>query len=186
MVQLYDRSHATMSTTLEQSDSNDERLRRLLGVLGKCITKLKEHGSPNPDITPVLVHMDCQPQNLICYRSSSGTIAISTVLDWEEAAYADPRFELLLLGRKVCANREQAEVVWQAYELDVQPLGPIEPWLRLETVHSITTLILQWMDLLAGGRKPWETKPDLWGKIEREVDRLILLGWDFCRDTVTA
>jgi hypothetical protein len=36
----------------------------------------------------------------------------SAVLDWEEAADGDPRFEPLLLGRKLCANEEQARTVW--------------------------------------------------------------------------
>lgn len=38
------------------------------------------------------------------------------------------------------------------------------------------------MDLLGGGRSPWETKPDLWGKIEREFSRLVHDGWSFCQD----
>jgi aminoglycoside phosphotransferase (APT) family kinase protein len=86
--------------------------------------------------------MDCQPQNMIFYRSESET-HVSSVLDWEEAAYADPRFELILLGRKVCANREQADIIWKTYEDECQTLGDIEPWLRLETLHSIITLVLQ-------------------------------------------
>ena len=112
---------------------------------------------------------------------------ISSVLDWEEAAYADPRFELLMLCRKVCANREQAEVVWNTYEQEYNSgdnnktlkLGPLQPWLELETVHSISTLLMQSMDLLGGGRSPWESKPDLWGKIEREIQRLEQqYGWE--------
>ena len=59
-------------------------------------------------------------------------------------------------------------------------VGPIEPWLRLETVHSLCTLLLQAMDFLGGGRSPWETKPDLWGKIDRERQRLVKMGWLFC------
>jgi hypothetical protein len=103
-------------------------------------------------------------------------------LDWEEAAFADPRFELLLLCRKVCANRSQADEVWKVYreELPQPNLGSVEPWLKLETVHSLTTLLLQSMDLLGGGRNPWETKPDLWGKIQREFYRLASSGWAFC------
>jgi hypothetical protein len=41
-------------------------------------------------------------------------------------------------------------------------------------------LLLQSMDLLGGGRSPWETKPDLWGKIQREFCRLASGGWEFC------
>jgi hypothetical protein len=87
---------------------------------------------------------------------------VFSVLDWEDAAWADPRFDLLMLCRKVCANMEQAEVVWSEYDslkssnghaevitdIHVSCLGSIVPWLQLETVHSITTLLLQSMDLL--------------------------------------
>eukprot|EP00970_Alexandrium_tamarense_P013491 scaffold3435_cov249-Alexandrium_tamarense.AAC.3 len=59
-------------------------------------------------------------------------------------------------------------------------IGPLEPWLKLETVHSLCTLMLQGTDLLGGGRNPWETKPDLWGKIDRERQRLVNMGWSFC------
>jgi hypothetical protein len=61
-------------------------------------------------------------------------------------------------------------------------LGDIEPWLKLETVHSLTTLVMQSMNLLGGGRNGWENKPDLDQKIQREFARLFLLGWDFCMD----
>lgn len=163
-------------------------------------------------LPPVLCHMDLQPQNIIFgsriviaattrgdgdeddiqsigsrNRGNSNerpenSPLVSSILDWEEAAYADPRFELLLLCRKVCANRSQADLIWKTYgeELPASSLGPIEPWLKLETVHSLTTLLLQSMDLLGGGRNPWETKPDLWGKIGREFQRLVQMGWSFC------
>ena len=110
---------------------------------------------------------------------------------------SDPRFEILLICRKVLANHEQAEKLWQSYSSYVKQLntlftsesnndikqwevGPLTPWLKLETVHSICTLLLQSMDLLGGGRSPWETKPDLGGKIDRERQRLVQLGWLFC------
>jgi hypothetical protein len=97
-------------------------------------------------------------------------------LDWEDAAIADPRFELLLLGRKVCANREQAEELWKLYSSSHHTttpiaIGPLGPWLQLETIHSIVTLLLQSMDLLDGGRNPWETTKDLWSKLQREFAR---------------
>jgi hypothetical protein len=163
------------------------------------------------DLAPVLVHMDLQPQNLIFRRNArtderaidddtpdSDSATIFSVLDWEDTAWADPRFELLLLCRKVCANRQQAERIWSEYDTamiiteeeevessnsncrvhhhekqNVHSLGPIDPWLQLETVHSVTTILLQSMDLLNGGRNPWETKNDLWGKLQREFVR-----WD--------
>lgn len=82
----------------------------------------------------------------------------------------------------MCANRQQADELWGYYQHQFPnlALGPIEAWLRLETVHSISTLLLQSLDLLGGGRSPWETKPDLLGKIEREFSRLVLSGWKFC------
>ena len=143
---------------------------------------------------------------------------IRTVLDWEDATWADPRFDLLLMGRKVMANYNQAELLWNWYEIQwsnyhdnnhqkqqqqqqeqqqqeeeqeeeashsepslsfssssspgTQKLGNMEPWLYLETTHSVTTLLLQSMNLLGGGRNPWETSLDLWGKVERELIRL--------------
>ena len=108
---------------------------------------------------------------------------VSSVLDWEEAAMADARFELLMLCRKVCANRDQAEQLWEAYQVGLLPpqpqLGLLGPWLALETVHSLTSLALQSMDLLGGGRTPWESEPDLWGKMQREMRRLVLECGDF-------
>jgi thiamine kinase-like enzyme len=189
-----------------------------------------------PPLDPVLLHLDLQPQNLIFYETSVAAAArkklpsVFSVLDWEDAAWGDPRFDLILLCRKVCANRDQADALWSEYanataatkattettncgdEKDTADdeaskqkqsttqrtqqnqtmptlkqqqqqqqqklLGPIEPWLRLETVHSIATMLLQSMDLVNGGRNPWETKTDLWGKLQREFTRLE--GYETC------
>jgi hypothetical protein len=182
MIVLYEGALSRMMKTLQDVAPNDEILHQLTKTLGKCVSKLREESVEA--LPAVLVHMDCQPQNLLFHHRDDNDTRISSVLDWEEAAYADPRFELLLLGRKVCANRLQADIIWQTYEKECQPPGPIEPWLRLETVHSITTLVLQSMNLLGGGRSPWETKPDLGGKIERELHRLIDLGWEFCQEAI--
>lgn len=121
----------------------------------------------------VLVHMDLQPQNILfSRRPSTGLSQVVSVLDWEDAAMADPRFELLLLGRKVCANRPQAEIIWDEYSQQTKvSLGPLLPWLQLESMHSLLTMLLQSMDKLNGGRNPWESSDDLWGKIEREMKR---------------
>jgi len=178
MVQLYQKAHTKMVQRLSDGDNNN-RLQRVMSVLQKCIEALQEHASGVVLLDPVLVHMDCQPQNLLWGKDDdTDAYVISSVLDWEEAAYADPRFELLLLGRKVCANRAQAQVIWEAYEKAEPSLGPILPWLRLETVHSLCTLLLQ--AIFGGGRSPWETQPDLWGKITREFHRLVENGWGFC------
>ena len=53
-------------------------------------------------------------------------------------------------------------------------IGPIDPWLKLETVHSLITLSMQGLNL--GGRSPWEGRPELWKKIIRELKRLVDLG----------
>jgi hypothetical protein len=201
MVQLYETAHDRMKQVLRHSSSSlsmdtmDANLNRAVELLGKAIRQLHEEAvtlgldltssssAPSPSLPPVLVHMDCQPQNLLFAQTKEKRWPlIVSVLDWEEAAFADPRFELLLICRKVCANRSQADQVWKAYreELPQPNLGSIEPWLKLETVHSLTTLLLQSMDLLSGGRSPWETKPDLWGKIQREFSRLASGGWEFC------
>ena len=163
----------------------DKKVTKLTRVLGQCIEYLQLESFSVHWLAPVLCHMDCQPQNLILYNER-GSSKILSVLDWEEAAYADPRFELIILARKVCANREQADAIWALYqhELNVE-LGEIQSWLKLETVHSLTTLVLQSMNLLGGGRSPWEAKPDLDGKIEREFFRLVGLGWDFCSEVAT-
>ena len=120
-----------------------------------------------------------------------------TVLDWEEAAYADPRFEILMLCRKVCANREQADVLWRVYSQRMElcskddrnhlpiELGRIEPWLKLEAVHSLTTLVLE---CVAGGGRGKRTVNDVrpvpflevLGKMQREFQRLFKMGWSFC------
>ena len=211
----------------ENDEKKDERMSFLLQMLDECINALEceweeyDGGIP-PPLPPVLCHMDLQPQNLAFghIESSSGLSCsnmepndsrkspgnsshstkdclVASVMDWEEACYADPRFELLLMCRKVLANHEQAEKLWQSYSRCVMQLntlfapksnkyikqwevGPLDPWLKLESVHSICTLLLQSMDLLGGGRSPWETKPDLWGKIDRERQRLVQLGWLFC------
>ncbi|KAL3821821.1 hypothetical protein ACHAXA_003323 [Cyclostephanos tholiformis] len=182
---------------------DDGRIDFVLRMLDKCLNALScewiETGGRPPPLPPVLCHMDLQPQNLAFKRECDHIIrncCVASVMDWEEACYADPRFEILLICRKVLANREQAETLWRAYSIFVHQfsrslslkstaevhwtIGDIEPWLKLETVHSLCTLSLQAMDLLGVGRSPWETKQDLWGKIERERLRLVQMGWLFC------
>lgn len=127
------------------------------------------------DLQPVLCHMDLQPQNILFakdFKNDAETVSyVISVLDWEEASYADPRFDLLMLCRRVCANRSQADIVWNRYqEYRNIELGPIVPWLKMETVHNITTLLLH--ALGRGGRNPWETKRDLDDKIQRDLKRL--------------
>ena len=137
----------------------------ILRMLDECISALscewRETGGRPPPLPPVLCHMDLQPQNLAFKRDCDHNCFVASVMDWEEACYADPRFELLLICRRVLANREQAETLWQSYSMFVQQLssslslrsksrihwtvGSIEPWLKLESVHSLCTLSLQAM-----------------------------------------
>jgi len=90
----------------------------------------------------------------------------------------------LLMCRKVLANREQADSLWHHYSERVKAtagfsVGPIEPWLRLESVHTLLTMCMQGMNLLQGGRNPWEEESDLLKKIDRELYRLRNdLGWE--------
>lgn len=182
------------------ASSNNPQLKEAVHTLGKAIQWLKQQDLylQKPTELFVLCHMDCQPQNLIFATTTTPAMPtrnkepntmihamslpqVSSVLDWEEAAMADARFELLMLCRKVCANRDQAEQLWGAYKVGLPQaqLGSLAPWLALETVHSLTSLLLQSMDLLGGGRNPWESEPDLWGKIEREMCRLGLECGDF-------
>ena len=184
MLVVYEDAHALMMTACTNAGPSNKKLLGVTDCIGKCTIHLRAEASNIKPLSSVLVHMDCQPQNMIFHRSENET-HVASVLDWEEAAYADPRFELILLGRKVCANRAQANMIWKTYEDECQTLGDIEPWLRLETMHSIITLVLQSMNLAAGGRNPWETQPDLWGKIERELHRLVGLGWEFCTEILS-
>ena len=192
MVNIYQNEQRQMKQAMV-ADSHDPKIAAALDLLEGAIDELmKQKPYLTEPLQPlVLCHMDCQPQNLLFAQaaghkeegSSKPLPRISSVLDWEEAALADPRFELLLLCRKVCANREQAEEIWKTYAQECpQPaIGPLQPWLALETVHSITSLLLQSMNLLGGGRSPWESKPDLHGKIQREIRRLVDgQGWTFC------
>ena len=184
---------------------DDERMDVLLRMMHECVTALEHEWEDQddgcchpPPLPAVICHMDLQPQNLTFWHDSEKVNVVNTihvakhcsvasVMDFEEAAYADPRFEILLMCRKVLANLEQAEELWKSYSSSVKlhtmwDVGPIEPWLRLETVHSLFTLLLQANNLLGGGRNPWETKPDLWGKIDRERLRLVKMGWSFCKN----
>lgn len=158
----------------------------LIRALSACIENLHLESLSVHQIPHVLCHMDCQPQNLVFFKEEGDSPKIMSVLDWEDAAFADPRFELLSLARKICANREQADALWKTYQDKLMvDLGDIEPWLKLETVHSLSTLLLQRMNLLGGGRNPWETIPDLDQKIHREFARLERMGWEFCKDVAT-
>ncbi|KAL3788545.1 hypothetical protein ACHAW5_009391 [Stephanodiscus triporus] len=188
------------NTGPEEERKNDGRIIFLLRMLDECINALscewEKTGGRPPPLPPVLCHMDLQPQNLAFERDHDRNCFVASVMDWEEACFADPRFELLLICRKVLANREQAETMWQSYSVFVQQcnsllslktemnihwtIGGIEPWLKLETVHSLCTLSMQAMDLIGVGRSPWETKLNLWGKIARERQRLVHMGWIFC------
>ena len=202
MIAVYRLALQRLSAAQQTATVDDERMDALLRMMYECVAALEhewdDHDGCHPPPSPaVICHMDLQPQNLTFWHDRNdsekddvnGHVAkhcsVASVMDFEEAAYADPRFEVLLICRKVLANLEQAKGLWKSYSSSVKlhttwDVGPIEPWLRLETVHSLFTLLLQANDLLGGGRNPWETKPDLWGKIDRERMRLVRMGWTFC------
>lgn len=193
MIGLYKEKYKRIIThngneVSKEKDSDNNKLQDAIIRLGQAIDKLEEETRSVETLKenappPVLCHMDYQPQNLLFASDRMCEVShIVSVLDWEEAALADPRFDLLMLCRKVCANKAQADIIWNKYQVatkGIVELGNIEPWLKLETVHSLLTLLLQ--ATAGGGRSPWESKPDLWGKIEREFQRLAHTGWIFCK-----
>ena len=211
MVRLYSDTLVKIVNQIQsnQQTRNDGYLTILAQVLQNCLESLlveaktlqtskgEKHFMP-----AVLCHMDLQPQNMIFRQYSEGLEEIDSipnithVLDWEEACYCDPRFELLLICRKVTANRYQADSIWQYYtekmngmlnfQHDVIQLGRIQPWLRLEGVHSIITLTLQELNMQGGGRTPWEKKVEIRKKVRNEFCRLIDLGWSFCKHATIA
>ena len=225
MVELYqvimshlkkEMTSSTFSNSMNQPNQPDcikkinHRMNAALKILDKCVLLLQLESKElrccgkNNHLPAVLCHIDLQPQNMILCRNiqsrnSNEIPRIFSVLDWEESCYADPRFELLLLCRKVVATRSQANAIWEKYDLFIQKrfgesfknnqlernkslLGSIEPWLKLETVHSLITLFMQGMNL--GGRNPWEGLNELWNKMSREMKRLVDLGWDFINEAI--
>lgn len=189
MVNTYDRALKKLIKHIMCDENNTNWTKLLVVVLEQSILFLFEQAKQLKKIPSVLVHCDLQPQNLMFYRtartSEKNIPDIACVLDWEEANFADPRFELLLICRKVCANMNQAHSVWEYYSTHIYDhfnvaIGSIKPWMQLEGVHSVIQLLLQNCNLVGGGRNPWESKPDLVGKIDRELFRLSLLGMDFC------
>lgn len=197
---------------LPESPPTNPYLPAATKAFSQCLSALSAGFASVSDLPPRLCHCDLQPQNLLFHRlplnsdTTSNTSDSSDpadpsylptpfpqpafVLDWEDSCFADPRFEVTLICRKVVANFPQASAVWSRYSemlrsadasLDV---GPIEPWLSLEGVHSVATLLLQWAN--AGGRNSWEKEKDLEKKIGREFARLRQLGgddaWSFLSD----
>jgi Choline/ethanolamine kinase len=205
VVELDSASHPAVATTVLKSASH---------MLKMAINTLNKDGNVSSitNLSPVLCHMDLQPQNIIFATSSASASTPSTttehscchilsILDWEEATYADARFELLLICRKVCANREQADYIWQYYEEQINEsidwkeqklqLGSIVPWLKLEAIHSITSMLLECVAY--GGRgcdiqhsssttisNPSQNDINLYQKIQREFQRLYSLGVTCC------
>lgn len=198
------RSSQELDCQLRDID-DDKRLLWQKNIFQQCIQQLeleyREVRLPPSHLPPVLCHCDLQPQNLIFWTeeppwsaSESTSLDIPNVaciLDWEEASWADPRFELILLCRKVCANMEQATSVWiyyvnrvaawaSAHGIGSMDVGRIEPWLKLEAVHSLAILLLQTQNLSGRGAQ-WEDKANLLSKMDREFSRLTTLGWEFCK-----
>ena len=207
-------SEMRIGDTNAELDDNRRRMQHILGTLQLCIEQLEQEyvgweSSFTSQLPPVLCHCDLQPQNIIFWTEDPipgdddpldnrllhhDIPNIACVLDWEEASWADPRFELILLCRKICANMDQATAVWRHYTAQIQQwaeihnvqhmikIGPMEPWLKLEAVHSLTLFLLQIMNLSGRGAQ-WERNPDLLSKMERELSRLSMLGWTFCTNS---
>jgi len=183
----YQRNKVHHNNTDDDDDDDDDKMDVLVNILSEFLPRLfLEAKTVQAFSLPfALCHLDLQPQNMILYKSAttmsrvtdSNVPRIAAILDWEESCYADPRFELLLLCRKVVANRQQADELWEHYSNFVRSrfgmdVGPMDPWLRLESVHSLLTMCMQGLNLLEGGRSPWEGNSDLRGKIDREMYRL--------------
>lgn len=122
MVEKYRTAVDAMS---QAHAANDDKVIAAISTLHQCVAQLERDAIDVQDLPSVLVHMDLQPQNLVfgrcrmnptaCQTFSTRETAtdkwcIAAVLDWEDAAYADPRFELLLLGRKVSRKDAGAQV----------------------------------------------------------------------------
>ena len=192
MINFYKHTLSKMKDAAE--NYIDKKIQNILQILDRCLHCLSSEALKINYIPPTLCHCDLQPQNAILCRERrtlNGVPYVISMLDWEEAAIADPRFEIMLICRKVVANHEQALVVWNHYHdclkmrfCDIaDSLGPLEPWLKLEGVHTLLILCMQVMDMQGGGRNPWEQMADLLGKINRELCRLENLGWKFCNFT---
>lgn len=218
MILVYDDAILKLEEKIQHTtNGSDAELTDAISTLRQCLTTLNDEAISrygdslilsecSNNVPAVICHMDLQPQNMMLLKmryaindnllskskiSCFAVPQVASVLDWEEACYADPRFELLLICRKVVANRKQADCIWDHYSKVMKQrfnidIGPLEPWLKLETIHSLLTLLMQSMNLLGGGRSPWEQKPDLKGKIEREFLRLAEMGWLFCAKRQTS
>jgi len=193
MIDLYENNLRELICTSEKH--NDDRIKEILHVLDTCVQSLRTETLKINHLPPTLCHCDLQPQNAIFCREGqtlNDVPHVVSILDWEEAAIADPRFEIMLICRKVVANHEQALVVWNYYHDCLKTrfsdladaFGPLEPWLKLEGVHALLTLCMQVMDMQGGGRDPWEQMRDLLGKINRQLFRLESLGLKFCNPTL--
>jgi len=110
MIPLYKRALRAMQESLRKATVPDTELTKSLRILEMCINELDKEVVI--ELPGVLVHMDSQPQNLIFARTQDkDPWCISSVLDWEDCAYGDPRFELLLLGRKVRENFSVSNII---------------------------------------------------------------------------
>jgi hypothetical protein len=167
MVAVYRLALQRLSAARQDAGVDDERMDTLLKMMYTCVASLEHEwdeydGRCPPPLPAALCHMDLQPQNLTFWHDRHGDDAnhkvvdvhvsndcsVASLVDFEEAVYADPRFEVLLICRKVLSNIEQADELWKSYASSVKlqttwEVGPMEPWLRLETVHSLFTLLLQ-------------------------------------------
>jgi len=107
-----------------------------------------------PELPPAICHFDWHLGNVLC--DSAGCLV--AVIDWEFAGVADPRLDMARLCRQVrwsgdgasCRERvsaPEAAELWAEYAaarfgpgVDVlAALGPMEPWLVLESALVLVT-----------------------------------------------
>lgn len=100
-----------------------------------------------PELAPALCHFDWHLGNVLC----DGNGQLQAVIDWEFAGVADPRLDLARLcrlqrwtGDGACRDRgsdRETMGIWKEYATarfgsgadPMSTLGPLEPWLALES-----------------------------------------------------
>lgn len=105
-----------------------------------------------PELPPALIHFDWHLGNALCGADGQ----MLALIDWEFAGVADPRLDLarhLRRGRwrgdGVCRDKGSDERMWETWQCyatarfgpgadAMRLLGPIEPWLALESAQVLT------------------------------------------------
>ncbi|GMI45001.1 hypothetical protein TrCOL_g9319 [Triparma columacea] len=156
-----------------------------------------------PYLPPVVVHCDLQPQNLCLgtaqdvggerregtwtrredndTTTTTTTYFIEGVVDYEEARFADPRFELMFMCRRVCCDLEQASIVWGMFSEfskgEGWEVGGLEGWMKLECLVTLAGCVVrgsgmgeEWIKKEGRGEGRQDQEEE-WRKYEREIER---------------